>query len=50
MSSKIIEFAMNAANSQKGLKAWRPARVIAEDDRKLPTTSPAVSAAKTTDV
>src|SRR6201996_376946 len=44
---KTRELATKATYSQNGPKACRPAAEIEPDERKLPTTSPAVSAAST---
>src|ERR1700722_7800508 len=47
ISRKIRELATNATYSQNGPKACRPAAEIEPDERKLPTTRPAVKAAST---
>src|ERR1700684_3965414 len=47
INRKIREFATNATYSQNGPKACRPAPEIEPDERKLPTTKPAVKAAST---
>src|SRR5271154_3281052 len=47
INRKIRELATNATYSQNGPKACRPAAEIEPDERKLPTTSPAVKAAST---
>ena len=44
------EFATNAEYSQKGSKACRPALLIKEEERQLPTTKPAAKAASTPEV